>query len=148
MSLDIAGSTMASCGHATLLASVDIQDLLIQVTFNRISVEKINWKFLVNDVVFHFWVFLLLLAELLPNSLGDFPKRLVPSPPELECFRMLVLKLETSSKSFQTIAWLEMCSSFCVYSGVRSIWATYGLLELCFSSPFGRTLDYGRFTRK
>jgi len=72
---------MGSCGHGTILTSVDMKESETYrhtLLLTKEVLEERNCKFLVNDVVCHFWVFLLSVASLLPKAFGDFPKKLIP----------------------------------------------------------------------
>lgn len=78
--LDVAGNMMGSCGHATILTSVDMKEsesYRHTLLLARKVLKERNCKFLVNDVC-HFWVFLASLAVLLPKAFGDFTQRLIP----------------------------------------------------------------------
>lgn len=80
-SLTVAGNMMGSCGHATILTSVDMKESETYrhtLLLTKEVLEKRNCKFLVNDVVCHFWVFLANLAMLLPKAYGAFTTRLTP----------------------------------------------------------------------
>ncbi|KAK4045348.1 hypothetical protein OUZ56_032885 [Daphnia magna] len=79
--LDVAGNMMVSCGHATILTSVDMKEsesYRHTLLLARKVLKERNCKFLVNDVVCHFWFFLASLAVLLPKAFGDFTQRLIP----------------------------------------------------------------------
>lgn len=79
--LDVAGNMMGSCGHGTILTSVDMKESETYrhtLLLTKEVLEERNCKFLVNDVVCHFCVFLTSLAVLLPEAFGDFTKKLIP----------------------------------------------------------------------
>ena len=68
-------------GHGTILTSVDMKESETYrhtLLLTKEVLEERNCKFLVNDVVCHFWVFLTSLAVLLPEAFGDFTKKLIP----------------------------------------------------------------------
>lgn len=69
--LDVAGNMMGSCGHATILTSVDKKESETYrhtLLLTQEVLQERNCKVLVNDVVRHFWVFLTSLTVLLPGQ--------------------------------------------------------------------------------
>lgn len=79
--LDVTGNVMGSCGHGVIQASVDMHEgetYRHTLLLHRKLLKERNCKFLVNDVVCHYWVFLLSLALMLPESFDFLTKRMIP----------------------------------------------------------------------